>query len=53
MVLIGIEMCYIWITQGGDVKYFINNHLSFLVLYHKDDDTLAYRVVGFEVSPQR
>ncbi|KAG8050335.1 hypothetical protein GUJ93_ZPchr0009g481 [Zizania palustris] len=32
-------------------KYFIHNHLSFLVKYHKDDDSELSRIVGFEVKP--
>ena len=40
-------------VQGGESKYFINNHLSFTVLYHMDADNLFSRVVGFEVTPYR
>ncbi|XP_042483364.1 transmembrane 9 superfamily member 7-like isoform X1 [Macadamia integrifolia] len=32
-------------------KYFINNHLSFRVLYHKDPEIDSARIVGFEVVP--
>ncbi|KAL6559964.1 Transmembrane 9 superfamily member 7 [Orobanche gracilis] len=32
-------------------KYFIHNHLSFRVMYHKDPETDSARIVGFEVSP--
>ncbi|GKE60957.1 transmembrane 9 superfamily member 7, partial [Tanacetum coccineum] len=32
-------------------KYFINNHLSFRVMYHKDLETDSTRIVGFEVTP--
>ncbi|KAJ7951635.1 Transmembrane 9 superfamily member [Quillaja saponaria] len=32
-------------------KYFINNHLSFRVMYHKDPETDSARIVGFEVTP--
>nr|GMD32321.1 transmembrane 9 superfamily member 7-like [Ipomoea batatas] len=32
-------------------KYFINNHLSFRVMYHKDPETDTARIVGFEVTP--
>lgn len=32
-------------------KYFINNHLSFRVMYHKDPETESSRIVGFEVTP--
>ncbi|KAK4404301.1 Transmembrane 9 superfamily member 9 [Sesamum angolense] len=34
-------------------KYFINNHLTFTVKYHKDEETDAARIVGFEVKPFR
>ncbi|KAF3647190.1 Transmembrane 9 superfamily member 9 [Capsicum annuum] len=32
-------------------KYFINNHLSFRVMYHRDAKTDTARIVGFEVTP--
>ncbi|PIN01148.1 Endosomal membrane protein, EMP70 [Handroanthus impetiginosus] len=32
-------------------KYFINNHLTFTVKYHKDEENNAARIVGFEVKP--
>nr|GEU60931.1 transmembrane 9 superfamily member 7-like [Tanacetum cinerariifolium] len=32
-------------------KYFINNHLSFRVMYRKDLETDSIRIVGFEVTP--
>ncbi|KAL0427824.1 UNVERIFIED_CONTAM: Transmembrane 9 superfamily member 8 [Sesamum latifolium] len=32
-------------------KYFIHNHLTFTVKYHKDEMTDAARIVGFEVRP--
>ncbi|KAK6126952.1 hypothetical protein DH2020_039304 [Rehmannia glutinosa] len=32
-------------------KYFIHNHLTFTVKYHKDEETDAARIVGFEVKP--
>ncbi|XP_076921465.1 transmembrane 9 superfamily member 7-like [Bidens hawaiensis] len=32
-------------------KYFINNHLSFRVLYNKNLETGSARIVGFEVTP--
>ncbi|GAA0158142.1 transporter [Lithospermum erythrorhizon] len=32
-------------------KYFIHNHLSFTVKYHKDEQTDSSRIVGFEVKP--
>lgn len=34
-----------------DEKYFINNHLTFTVKYHKDVQTDTARIVGFEVKP--
>lgn len=38
--------------QGSkEEKYFINNHLSFRVMYHKDHETDSARIVGFEVTP--
>jgi transmembrane 9 superfamily member 2/4 len=39
--------------QSKEEKYFIHNHLSFLVKYHKDDDSELSRIVGFEVTPNR
>ncbi|KAL3687669.1 hypothetical protein R1sor_013978 [Riccia sorocarpa] len=39
------------VEGSNEVKYFINNHLSFKVLYHKDADTDTGRIVGFEVVP--
>jgi hypothetical protein len=44
---------YIYILQNKDEKYFIHNHLTFLVKYHKDDTTEFSRIVGFEVKPFR
>jgi transmembrane 9 superfamily protein 2/4 len=38
---------------GSKEKYFINNHLSFRVLYHQDTGSPYSRVVGFEVTPHR
>lgn len=34
-----------------DEKYFINNHLTFMVKYHPDPVTGSSRIVGFEVKP--
>ncbi|KAL8137364.1 hypothetical protein V2J09_003365 [Rumex salicifolius] len=34
-----------------DEKHFIHNHLAFTVKFHKDLDTNAARIVGFEVKP--
>ncbi|XP_077216476.1 transmembrane 9 superfamily member 7 [Tasmannia lanceolata] len=38
-------------TGSKDDRYFINNHMSFKVMYHKDIETDAARIVGFEVTP--
>ncbi|KAL0429896.1 UNVERIFIED_CONTAM: Transmembrane 9 superfamily member 7 [Sesamum radiatum] len=40
-------------TYAGskEEKYFIHNHLSFRVMYHRDPETDSARIVGFEVSP--
>ncbi|KAH0449436.1 hypothetical protein IEQ34_020128 [Dendrobium chrysotoxum] len=38
-------------TGSKDDKYFIHNHLSFLVKYHKDEQTDFARIVAFEVKP--
>ncbi|KAL6221000.1 hypothetical protein ACLB2K_008753 [Fragaria x ananassa] len=32
-------------------RHFINNHLSFKVIYHEDPDTDYAHIVGFEVKP--
>ncbi|XP_078432050.1 transmembrane 9 superfamily member 7-like [Wolffia australiana] len=32
-------------------KYFINNHLSFKVMFHEDTESQTARIVGFEVLP--
>lgn len=40
-------------VQSKEEKYFINNHLSFRVMYHKDIETDSARIVGFEVTPNR
>ncbi|XP_052159397.1 transmembrane 9 superfamily member 7-like [Oryza glaberrima] len=34
-----------------DDKYYINNHLSFKVLYHEDSNSPDARIVGFHVIP--
>ena len=37
---------------AGEVKYLINNHLRFTILYHEDVGTANLaRIVGFEVEP--
>jgi transmembrane 9 superfamily protein 2/4 len=37
--------------KGKDDQYFINNHLSFKVMYHKEEFSEESRIVGFEVIP--
>jgi transmembrane 9 superfamily protein 2/4 len=37
-------------VQEKDHAY-LNNHLSFTILYHKDAETDLARIVGFEVEP--
>jgi hypothetical protein len=39
--------------EGGEAKHFINNHLRFTILYHKDIETDLARIVGFEIQPTR
>jgi uncharacterized membrane protein len=39
--------------QSKEEKYFIHNHLSFIVKYHKDPQSNSARIVGFEVKPFR
>lgn len=53
-----LQFCWtlIWaqlLLQSKDYKYFINNHLSFTVKYHKDEEMDLARIVGFEVKPFR
>ncbi|EXB86672.1 Transmembrane 9 superfamily member 4 [Morus notabilis] len=38
-------------STGKDEKYYVYNHLSFTVKYHKDTQTDSARIVGFEVKP--
>lgn len=40
-------------TQNKDEKFFIHNHLTFTVKYHRDMQTDTARIVGFEVKPFR
>ncbi|MCD7465609.1 Transmembrane 9 super member 9 [Datura stramonium] len=47
-VYIGVKGQY---AGSKDEKYFIHNHLSFTVKYHKDLQTDSARIVGFEVMP--
>ncbi|RWR78072.1 transmembrane 9 superfamily member 7-like protein [Cinnamomum micranthum f. kanehirae] len=46
--LVGFKGNY---AGSKDNKHFIHNHLSFRVMYHKDLETDAARIVGFEVTP--
>jgi len=41
------------IWQSKDEKYFIHNHLSFTVKYHRDEQRGVSRIVAFEVKPYR
>lgn len=41
------------LMQNNEEKHFIYNHLSFLVKYHRDENTDLARIVGFEVKPFR
>lgn len=45
---VGFKASY---TGSSEEKHFINNHLSFIVMYHKDLETDSARIVGFEVTP--
>ncbi len=38
------------LPQDNDRSY-LNNHLTFTILYHKDAATDLARIVGFEVEP--
>ncbi|KAK6927643.1 Nonaspanin (TM9SF) [Dillenia turbinata] len=38
-------------ANSKDEKYFIHNHLTFTVKYHRDVQTESARIVGFEVKP--
>lgn len=40
-------------SQSKEEKYFIHNHLSFTVKFHRDVQTELARIVGFEVNPYR
>lgn len=41
------------LMQSKDENYYINNHLSFKVMYHMDVETDDARIVGFQVIPSR
>ncbi|KAL3533073.1 hypothetical protein ACH5RR_006594 [Cinchona calisaya] len=46
--LVGLKGLY---AGSKEEKHFIHNHLSFTVKYHKDTQSEAARIVGFEVKP--
>ncbi|XP_057419721.1 transmembrane 9 superfamily member 10-like [Lotus japonicus] len=46
--LVGLKGQY---SGNKDQKYFIHNHLTFVVKYHRDPVTEVSRIVGFEVHP--
>jgi hypothetical protein len=46
-------LSHLFVLQIKEEKYFIHNHLSFRVMYHKDPETDSARIVGFEVTPKR
>ncbi|KAG6512267.1 hypothetical protein ZIOFF_026022 [Zingiber officinale] len=39
------------LSGGKNGTYYIYNHLSFIVKYHKDVELDVFRIVGFEVKP--
>eukprot|EP00252_Welwitschia_mirabilis_P005187 TRINITY_DN1567_c0_g1_i1.p1 TRINITY_DN1567_c0_g1~~TRINITY_DN1567_c0_g1_i1.p1 ORF type:complete len:644 (+),score=75.82 TRINITY_DN1567_c0_g1_i1:60-1991(+) len=45
---VGFKASY---TGSTEERYFIHNHLSFEVKYHRDTETDTARIVGFEVQP--
>ncbi|KAJ6814686.1 transmembrane 9 superfamily member 7-like [Iris pallida] len=48
----GFRVGYKDVLAGNkEDKYYINNHLSFKVMYHNDPETDDSRIVGFEVIP--
>ncbi|KAJ1433588.1 Nonaspanin [Sesbania bispinosa] len=46
--LVGLKGQY---SGTKEEKYFIHNHLTFVVKYHRDPVTEVSRIVGFEVKP--
>ncbi|KAF7838143.1 transmembrane 9 superfamily member 10-like [Senna tora] len=48
--LVGLKGQYAGMKEE---KYFIHNHLTFVVKYHRDPLTELSRIVGFEVKPFR
>jgi transmembrane 9 superfamily protein 2/4 len=48
----GFPVGFLAKVQGRpDAASFINNHLRFTILYHRDAETDLSRIVGFEVDP--
>ncbi|XP_047952419.1 transmembrane 9 superfamily member 7-like, partial [Salvia hispanica] len=49
----GFEVGFKAFYEGtGEVySYYITNHLSFKVMYHRDEEANSARIVGFEVTP--
>ncbi|KAL8130028.1 hypothetical protein V2J09_019183 [Rumex salicifolius] len=45
---VGVKGLY---SGSKDERYFIHNHLTFTVKFHKDFQANAARIVGFEVKP--
>jgi transmembrane 9 superfamily protein 2/4 len=39
------------LEEGGEERFFLHNHVRFVVLYHRDVDTDLARIVGFECEP--
>lgn len=37
--------------RTSDGYYYVHNHVSMILMYHKPDDQDGYRIVGFEVAP--
>ncbi|GKV45640.1 hypothetical protein SLEP1_g52701 [Rubroshorea leprosula] len=51
-------MLFVFLTiylslHGKEEKYFINNHLSFRIMFHRNHVTDSAQTVRFEVSPNR
>lgn len=39
------------LSEGGEDRYFVFNHLAFNVFFHSETESTSARIVGFEVSP--
>ncbi|KAE8700689.1 Transmembrane 9 superfamily member 10 [Hibiscus syriacus] len=46
----GFRVGFKGIMLGKEEKYFINNHLSFRVMFHRDTETDAARIVGLSIN---